>query len=88
MSAFSKILRDFGHSEASLNLRVLGSIPRRLTSLRSLFSRRLQELRRVAHPKRMFDVTDGLIRRGYRDEDIKLILGGNAMRIWPKAATN
>jgi len=46
----------------------------------------------LAHSKRMFDLTDGLIRRGYTDEDIKLILGGNAMRvlgnIWPKAASN
>jgi membrane dipeptidase len=40
------------------------------------------------HPKRMFDLTEGLIRRGYNDADIKGILGGNAVRvlteIWPK----
>jgi len=39
------------------------------------------------HPKRMFDLTDGLISRGYSDTDIKMILGGNAIRvlgkIWP-----
>ncbi len=39
------------------------------------------------HPKRMFDLTEGLIARGYSDDDIKLILGGNAQRvlakIWP-----
>lgn len=39
------------------------------------------------HPKRTFDLTEGLIRRGYSDADIKLILGGNAVRvlkkIWP-----
>lgn len=39
------------------------------------------------HPKRVFDFTDGLIRRGYKDDDIRLILGGNAIRalgqIWP-----
>ena len=33
------------------------------------------------HPKRMFDLTEGLIRRGYSDVDIKLILGGNAVRV-------
>jgi membrane dipeptidase len=33
------------------------------------------------HPKRMFDLTEGLIRRGYSDTDIKLILGGNAVRV-------
>ena len=40
------------------------------------------------HPKRIFDVTDGLIRRGYSDTDIRAILGGNAIRalgaIWPR----
>lgn len=39
-------------------------------------------------PKRMFDLTEGLLRRGYSDSDIELILGGNAVRvfgkIWPK----
>ena len=33
------------------------------------------------HPKRMFDLTDGLIRRGYSDADIAGILGGNAVRV-------
>ena len=32
------------------------------------------------HPKRMFDVAEGLIRRGYTDDHIRLILGGNAVR--------
>jgi membrane dipeptidase len=33
------------------------------------------------HPKRMFDLTEGLIRRGYNDKDIKSMLGGNAVRV-------
>jgi hypothetical protein len=41
------------------------------------------------HPKRMFDLAEGLIRRGYSDADIGLILGGNAARvlstIWTRA---
>jgi membrane dipeptidase len=41
----------------------------------------------VNHPKRIFDITEGLIRRKYSDEHIKLILGGNCKRalsaIWP-----
>jgi len=33
------------------------------------------------HPKRMFDLTEGLIRRRYNDADISAILGGNAVRV-------
>jgi len=36
------------------------------------------------HPKRMFDLTEGLIARGYGDADIKMILGGNAVRVLGK----
>jgi membrane dipeptidase len=39
------------------------------------------------HPKRMFDLTEGLVRRGYADDEIELVLGGNFARalgeIWP-----
>jgi membrane dipeptidase len=39
------------------------------------------------HSKRVFDFTEGLIRRGYSDANIALVLGGNAVRvlgtIWP-----
>jgi membrane dipeptidase len=33
------------------------------------------------HPKRMFDLTEGLIRRRYSDANITAILGGNAVRV-------
>ena len=33
------------------------------------------------HPKRIFDLTDGLISRGYSDENIRMILGGNFERV-------
>jgi len=33
------------------------------------------------HPKRMFDLTEGLIRRRYSDADITGIIGGNAVRV-------
>lgn len=33
------------------------------------------------HPKRMYDLTEGLIRRGYSDSDIRQIIGGNAVRV-------
>ena len=33
------------------------------------------------HPKRMFDLTEGLIRRRFSDTDISGILGGNAVRV-------
>lgn len=32
------------------------------------------------HPKRMYDLTEGLIRRGYSNADIEGILGGNFKR--------
>ncbi len=39
------------------------------------------------HPKRMFDLTEGLIRRKYTDQEIRMILGGNFVRVlsqvWP-----
>jgi membrane dipeptidase len=33
------------------------------------------------HPKRMFDLTEGLVRRGYQDDEIEGILGGNFRRV-------
>ncbi|MGE5647849.1 MAG: dipeptidase [Acidobacteriota bacterium] len=32
------------------------------------------------HPKRVFDLTEGLVRRGYTDAHIRLVLGGNFAR--------
>jgi membrane dipeptidase len=39
------------------------------------------------HPKRMFDLTEGLIRRKYSDADIQGILGGNFKRVLAKIWT-
>ena len=43
----------------------------------------------IDHPKRMFDLTEGLIRRKYTDDQIVGILGGNFSRalktIWSAA---
>lgn len=35
----------------------------------------------IAHPQRMFDITEGLIGRGYTDDHIRLVLGGNFQRV-------
>lgn len=35
----------------------------------------------IDHPQRMFDVAEGLIRRGYSDDAIRGILGGNFQRV-------
>jgi membrane dipeptidase len=35
----------------------------------------------VDHPKRIYDLAEGLIRRKYSDKDIELILGGNFKRV-------
>ncbi|MDE2979695.1 MAG: membrane dipeptidase [Gemmatimonadota bacterium] len=35
----------------------------------------------IDHPKRMFDLTEALIRRGYTDDHIRGILGGNFQRV-------
>jgi len=44
-------------------------------------------VRGLNHVKRVFDLTEGLIRRGYSDQPIAQVLGGNAIRvlgaIWP-----
>jgi membrane dipeptidase len=39
------------------------------------------------HPKRMFDLTEGLVRRGFSDEEIEGILGKNFMRVLSKLWT-
>ena len=39
------------------------------------------------HPRRMFDLAEGLIRRDYSDDNIRLILGGNVKRVLSQAWT-
>jgi membrane dipeptidase len=41
----------------------------------------------IDHPKRMFDLTEGLIRRKYTDNDVEGILGGNFKRVLSKIWT-
>ena len=41
----------------------------------------------IDHPKRMFDVAEGLVRRRYSDADITGILGGNWVRVLKEAWT-
>ncbi len=41
----------------------------------------------IDHPKRMFDIAEGLIRRGYSNPDIANVLGGNWVRILRRAWT-
>jgi membrane dipeptidase len=38
----------------------------------------------VNHPRRMFDLTEGLIRREYSNKEIQGILGGNFARVLAK----
>jgi membrane dipeptidase len=43
--------------------------------------REKDDIEGINHPRRMFDLTDGLIRRGYSDAEIHGILGGNFRRV-------
>lgn len=38
-------------------------------------------IRGLDHPRRMFDLTEAFIRRGYTDDHIRLVLGGNWRRV-------
>lgn len=42
---------------------------------------RLLTIKGLDHPKRSYDLTEGLISRKYSDADIRAILGGNAVRV-------
>ena len=42
--------------------------------------REKDDIEGLDHPERLFDLTEGLVRRGYGDSDIGLMLGGNALR--------
>jgi microsomal dipeptidase-like Zn-dependent dipeptidase len=48
---------------------------------RKLQLREKIDIEGLNHPKRMFDLTEGLIRRKYSDADIEGILGGNFERV-------
>lgn len=43
--------------------------------------RERDDIERLNHPKRFYDIADGLIRRGYNDRDIEGVLGGNFQRV-------
>jgi membrane dipeptidase len=42
--------------------------------------RPLYAVRGLQHARRTFEITEGLLRRGYRDQQLELILGGNFQR--------
>jgi membrane dipeptidase len=42
--------------------------------------RRSPDIAGLDHPRRIFDLTEGLVRRKYNDREIQLILGGNFLR--------
>ncbi len=46
--------------------------------------REKDDIEGISHPRRMFDLTEGLIRRGYSDDQIHGILGGNFRRVLGK----
>lgn len=46
--------------------------------------REKDDIEGVNHPRRMFDLTEGLIRRGYSDTEIHGVLGGNFRRVLGK----
>ncbi len=41
----------------------------------------LISIEELNHPKRTFDVAEGLLKRGYSDKDIKKVLGNNFLRV-------
>jgi len=43
--------------------------------------REKMDIEGLDHPQKLFDLTEGLIRRGYSNENIKAILGGNFERV-------
>ena len=63
--------------------------PAELQRLKSAYTRNYAfrekiDIEGVDHPKRMFDLTEGLIRRKYSDADIQGVLGGNFRRVLAK----
>jgi membrane dipeptidase len=50
--------------------------------------REKDDIEGLNHPLRLYDLTEGLIRRGYSNSEIKLILGDNAKRVLSAAWLN
>ncbi|HUA84729.1 MAG TPA: membrane dipeptidase [Bryobacteraceae bacterium] len=59
-----------------------GELARMLASMDARYHAHHREaVEHLDHPKRIYDLTDALIRRGYTDEHIRLILGENWRRV-------
>jgi membrane dipeptidase len=43
--------------------------------------REKDDIEGVNHPRRMFDLAEGLLRRNYTEEHVRMILGGNFLRV-------
>jgi len=57
-----------------------------LAELKSVFKpsygfRDKLDIEGLDHPRKVFDLTEGLLRRGHSTADVKAILGGNAIRV-------
>jgi len=56
-------------------------LPAEMLRAEHILPGRTTDLDGLNYPKKVFDLTEGLIRRGYSDHDIGLVLGGNFQRV-------